>query len=176
MTKDYDRQNAQITRTTNRRRTMQHAEETTQEARNRAYNKETAVYIAAAKGLDPEALRHLVNRMLWSDVAEATGLTIAEIKAHMAPATAPEHTEHMDVIRHLAAGNADDLAALIAEGQIEEWTDPDQYPNYTGYNAVGYLPSCNRAVWITNGDPTWFDATSLEDAVRQVKTESDLIN
>lgn len=65
----------------------------------------------------------------------------------------------------------DDLLALMAEGQLEEWVEPT--PSYTGYNAVGYLPSCGRAVWVTNGDPTWYDAGSLEDAVCQAKTNTE---
>lgn len=64
----------------------------------------------------------------------------------------------------------DDLLALMVEGELREWVDPDQYPNYTGYNAVGYLPSCGRAAWVTNGDPIWFDAASLDDAVEQVQS------
>lgn len=83
--------------------------------------------------------------------------------------------ERDNMIRRMSV-TEDDRIALDQEGEFFDWTEPTA--SYTGYNAVGYLPSCNRAAWITNGDPVWFDAISLEDAIARVESgdEDQLIN
>lgn len=71
----------------------------------------------------------------------------------------------------------DDLEALQSEGEFEGWVDEQTADRRDGCTDwVGYLPSCNRAVWLTNGDPEWFDADSLEDAVAQIKSGAELIH
>lgn len=79
--------------------------------------------------------------------------------------------EREEIINRLAAGNREDIRLLHGEGQIEGWTDETGMANW-----VGYLPFCDRATWITNGDPVWFDATSLEDAIAKVESGEDLSN
>ena len=88
-----------------------------------------------------------------------------------------EATEHRPELRALAGGNMDDLATLLAEAEIEGWVDegdPNRINGCTDW--VGYIPSTGRAVWVTNGDPIWFDASSLEDAIEQAQSGAELDN
>jgi len=63
----------------------------------------------------------------------------------------------------------DDFLALMAEGEEIVWVDDNGLAH-----VVAYLPSALRAVWASNGDPVWFDASSLDDAVEQVKAGEEL--
>lgn len=71
----------------------------------------------------------------------------------------------------------EDKALFISEGQFEGFAHSDTQDRSMGFaDWVGYLPSCQRAAWVCNGDPVWFDALSLEDAVEQVVSGADLVN
>lgn len=77
----------------------------------------------------------------------------------------------------LSYGDKDDLNALIAEGQFEGFDHSDTADRFMGFaDWIDYLPSVYRAAWVSNGEPTWFDATSLDDAVGQVMSGAELIN
>ena len=83
-----------------------------------------------------------------------------------------EEITRLRVIDALAGGNDDDYESLLAEAQIEGWTGDEDGPDrHEGEaNWVGYIPSSGRAVWVTNSDPIWFDAASLQDAIEIVQS------
>ena len=64
------------------------------------------------------------------------------------------------------AANQADFEALMQEGQLTGWIDEDN-PNRTEGHTdwVAYLPSHQRACWLSNGDSVWFNASSLDEAV-----------
>lgn len=71
----------------------------------------------------------------------------------------------------------EDKAPLVAEGQFEGYDHSDTQDRCMGHSDwVGYLPSCQRASWVCNGDPVWFDASSLADAVEQVVSGAELVS
>ena len=71
----------------------------------------------------------------------------------------------------------EDEALLLSEGEFEGFCHSKTADRCMGYaDWIGYLPSCQRAAWISNGDPVWFDATGLDDAVEQVTSGAELIN
>lgn len=75
------------------------------------------------------------------------------------------------------AYDQDDLAALLAEGEFEGFDHSNTADRCCGFaDWVAYLPTCGRAAWVSNGEPTWFDASSLQDAVEQVVSGAELIN
>ena len=75
------------------------------------------------------------------------------------------------------AVDADDLKALLSEGEFRGLDHSDAQDRCAGHaDWIGYLPSCQRAAWVSNGDPVWFDASSLADAVEQVVSGAELIN
>ena len=81
-----------------------------------------------------------------------------------------------DLAARLSA-TAEDEALFISEGQFEGFDHSDTQDRSMGHSDwVGYLPSCQRASWVCNGDPVWFDASSLADAVDQVVSGAELSN
>ena len=60
---------------------------------------------------------------------------------------------------------------LMTEGQLTSLNLPTDGADKQGgaANWVGYLPSVDRAAWVSNGDPVWFDADSLEHAIILVR-------
>jgi len=86
-------------------------------------------------------------------------------------------TEIKTAIATRMAVDADDLKALLSEGEFKGLDHSATQDRCCGHSDwIGYLPSCQRAAWVSNGDPVWFDATSLEDAVEQVVSGAELIN
>ena len=82
------------------------------------------------------------------------------------------------IARRLAVTEEDE-ALLLSEGEFRGFghSKSETADRCMGYaDWIGYLPSCQRAAWISNGDPVWFDATSLDDAVEQVTSGAELIN
>ena len=85
--------------------------------------------------------------------------------------------EQIETLADRLSIDPEDKALFIAEGQFKGFDHSDTQDRSFGYSDwVGYLPSCQRAAWVSNGDPVWFDAMSLEDAVEQIESGAELIN
>jgi hypothetical protein len=84
--------------------------------------------------------------------------------------------EREQIIRRLAGGNPDDEDALRAEDVVIEGHDISNTADrcFGCADWIGYIPSPGRAVWVSNGNPIWFDADSLDHAVELVKSGEDL--
>ncbi len=79
--REYDRQNAEITRQSERAHARAGAEERRILADLRRYELETRSFVAAAAELDPAAIRHLRNRCYsWERMAMETGRSVDELQ------------------------------------------------------------------------------------------------
>jgi hypothetical protein len=77
--------------------------------------------------------------------------------------------ERDELAERLALDEAD-RALLVSEGQFRGLDLPGATDRTLGHSLwVAYLPSVQQGAWVTNGDPVWIDATSLDDAVRQAR-------
>ena len=70
------------------------------------------------------------------------------------------------IVSALASYAPEEASDMIAEGEFEMLDDDgfaDKMEGHSGW--IVFIPSTSRAAVIWNGDPTWYDAYSLENAV-----------
>ena len=69
------------------------------------------------------------------------------------------------VVSILAAQDPSDEPVMMDEG-LFAFMDDGGTDKTAGHNAwIAYLPSSDRAAIVYNGDPFWYDAYSLENAI-----------
>lgn len=61
------------------------------------------------------------------------------------------------------------IAGAMVDGYVNE-SVPDRIMGYTGF--VAYWPISGQAAHVTNGNPDWFPAESLTDAINHVIEEA----
>jgi len=60
----------------------------------------------------------------------------------------------------------------LTEAHIDGFVSDDNPNRMHGYSdLVAYWPTAGRAAHVSNGDPRWYDARSLEDAIEQAQAE-----
>lgn len=99
------------------------------------------------------------------------GLTVTEIEEH--PYCSEITTEEA------IAWTGEDPQEFgdLDEAQVAVWTDPSTSDRHMGFSdCVVFLPDCSRACHVSNGDATWYDADSLQDAVWQIQARLELRN
>lgn len=62
--------------------------------------------------------------------------------------------------------------ADLSDAEIDGWTDDANANRMWGYtDMVAFWEDTGRAAHVTNADPIWYDATSIQDAVQKAQSE-----
>ena len=62
--------------------------------------------------------------------------------------------------------------ANLDDAEVDGWTDDSNPNRMWGYtDLVAYWDESGRAAHVTNGDPVWYDATSIKDATEKAQSE-----
>ena len=62
--------------------------------------------------------------------------------------------------------------ADLSDAEIDGWIDDNNPNRMWGYtDLVAYWEEKGRAAHITNADPTWYDASSIQEAVEKAQDQ-----
>jgi hypothetical protein len=75
------------------------------------------------------------------------------------------------------AASSEEFALIVEEGEFRGFDfseTPDRFFGFSDW--MVFIPSQQRAAWVVNGDPIWFDSISLDDAINRVVNGDNLIS